>query len=258
MAPLPVGVVLVQSVHILLRNLVPFGLLAFGISVVESTLYWMVIGDGVFDAVDQLSGADEAVLFQPAVSFQMIVYMAVRIGIAWIVTAALVYGTIQHLRGRPADVGDSIAQGLALVFPGIGVILVSGLLVLAGLLLFVVPGVFAYALFWVAVPVAVVERTGINASLRRSAALTRGNRWRILGLTVVLIMFQWLLAEAVTLPMDLFTDSAEPAGFFATLVYLILDTVYLALSAVVTAVGYYYLRVAYDGADIEQIATVFD
>ena len=63
----------------------------------------------------------------------------------------------------------------------LGVAVIVGVLVAVGLMLLVVPGVFAYLILVLAAPVAVMERGAVGASLRRSALLTRGHRGRILG-----------------------------------------------------------------------------
>jgi len=41
------------------------------------------------------------------------------------------------------------------------------------------------AVFYVAVPVTVLERPGARESMRRSASLTRGNRWRLFLLALL-------------------------------------------------------------------------
>lgn len=65
--------------------------------------------------------------------------------------------------------------------------------VIAGLgaVLLVVPGVMAATAFYVTIPVCVTEKLGPRASLSRSLQLTRGQRWRILGLYVVILVIAW-------------------------------------------------------------------
>ena len=49
-----------------------------------------------------------------------------------------------------------------------------------------IPGLIIYTVLWLVVPVAVVERPGIVASLRRSSMLTKGYRWQIFGMVLIL------------------------------------------------------------------------
>ena len=69
-------------------------------------------------------------------------------------------------------------------------------LVAVGLMLLVVPGVFAYLILVLAAPVVVMERSATGAAIRRSAALTRGHRGRILG-AVAVTTISGVLAGAV-------------------------------------------------------------
>ena len=65
---------------------------------------------------------------------------------------------------------------------------IVGVLVTAGLLILVVPGVLAYLILAFAGPTVVMERGSFGGSLRRSAALTRGHRGRILGAAAVTLI----------------------------------------------------------------------
>lgn len=78
----------------------------------------------------------------------------------------------------------------------LAVSVIVGALVAVGLLVLVVPGVFAYLILALAAPIAVMERGQIGSSLSRSAALTRGHRGRILG-AVAVTMVTGVVAGAV-------------------------------------------------------------
>lgn len=66
----------------------------------------------------------------------------------------------------------------------------------AGSALLIIPGVIAFAIWAVAGPVAVMEQGGAASPLARSAALTRGHRWRIVGVTGLAVLLAGL-AQAV-------------------------------------------------------------
>jgi hypothetical protein len=116
------------------------------------------------------------------------------------------------------------------------------------------------ALAWsVAAPVRVVENTPFFATFGRSAALTRGHRWAILGLYLV-----YALGGAV---LGLIVAPLTGANPFAGVQGL--NPVYLIASAVIavllraiqgTAVAsiYYELRAIKEGVGPEQLAAVFD
>ena len=66
----------------------------------------------------------------------------------------------------------------------VDVAFVTGVMVGIGFVLLVVPGLILACMFFVAVPVAVVERPGVFEALARSGRLTRGHRVPILGVLV--------------------------------------------------------------------------
>ena len=65
---------------------------------------------------------------------------------------------------------------------------IVGGLVTGGLLLLIVPGVFALALLALAAPAVAIERISPGAALRRSVLLSAGIRWRILGVVVLSLL----------------------------------------------------------------------
>jgi len=165
-----IGVVLGQSSKILVKNIVPFGLLYLAVNA-PSSLYALRLA-GSIDADNdpgvRLLGLAEAF-------------------IGLIAAAAITYATVQELRGRRVGFGEFFGRGLAQAGAAIRVALLSGLLLVLAFIALVIPGLVLYTMWWVAIPVAVIERPGAVASLRRSASLTAGNRWRVFG--VVLCFF---------------------------------------------------------------------
>jgi hypothetical protein len=174
------------------------------------------------------------------------------------VTAVLVYGTIRELRGDRAPIGDCIKGGLGVLFPVIGIAIVEGLITVVGLVLLIVPGIIAMAFLWVTIPVAVVERPGIFASLRRSAELTKGHRWPIFGLVFLLLIFGAVVTFVIAMPFGGLTAYTQSGSTVLLLINLAVSAFFLALWAVVTAVSYHDLRVVKEGVGTEDIAAVFD
>ena len=233
------GSVMSRGFAIFFRNFVPFMLLA---GLVFSPLI-------VYTALIDLS-LDNPNLVD-AIQTWMIVVIAGSIPLGMLLSATLVYGTFQQLRGQPASIGECLSYGIGRIFPVLGVALLAGLCIILGLVLLVIPGVIVATMLWVAIPVAVVERPGIVASLRRSTELTSGNRWRILGILVVLNVIErvmsFIIENAVLENIALYLAmSLVIAAFIA------------AIDSVITAVGYHDLRVAKEGVDTSQIASVFD
>jgi hypothetical protein len=119
--------------------------------------------------------------------------------------------------------------------------------------LLIVPGFIALLMLYVAVPACVVEGLGPAASLGRSAELTKGFRWKILGLILLVSLISIICSLLVTFILTLFTGA-----FVATLGKFAVQALTAALSGVLAAVIYYSLRAAKEGIDIDRIVSVFD
>jgi hypothetical protein len=168
-------------------------------------------------------------------------------------TAIILHAAFQHMRGRPVRLVESISCGLSGSLVLLGVMLLYGLGVMLGFLVLIVPGVMLMAMWYVAVPACVVEKTSPEQSLRRSSVLTKGFRWKILVLLVLYYALHVgggeLLASTLTVSSSFWVRLAAEVGWqgFSG-----------GFSSVLIAVSYYYLRVAKEGVDVEQIAAVFD
>jgi len=169
-----------------------------------------------------------------------------------IANGAIIYGVVQKLRNQDFSVGRSLEIGLRSLVPILGVSIVFGLAATLGLVLLIVPGLIVICMFYVAVPACVVERPGVFASLSRSSFLTKGHRWQIFGILVVLILANAVVEYVAGLVL------ARAGLYVVVFGPLVLSTVVSAFGAVVNGVIYYQLRVAKEGVDIETIARVFD
>jgi len=232
-----VGSVLERGFSIYFHKFLPFTFLALFLNLLVLPLEF------AFAEADTLESIWAPVFF----------YFFAYYAVTGLVNGMLVFGTIQVLRGQPANLGDVVGHGLRVLFPVLGVVIVAGIAVVVGAVLLVVPGFILMVLFWVAIPVAVIERPGVFASMKRSATLTKGNRWRIFAIVAILL----LIGIVVTAVLELVLPVV-----FGTTTFILFDwavqSALAALGAVMTAVGYHDLRVAREGIDIETIAAVFD
>jgi hypothetical protein len=167
--------------------------------------------------------------------------------------AAVVDVVIDDAHGRPVDISKALRVALRRFAPALGATLAMAGLAVLGFALLIVPAAIVISRFFVVVPACVVEGLGPVQSMRRSAELTSGNRWRIFGL-----WFAILMAEVIV-QMEL-DQAIRPFGSFALVLapQVLWDMVVGAFAAVATAVIYRDLRVAKEGIDTDQVAAVFD
>lgn len=173
-----------------------------------------------------------------------------------VVAGAITQGVIHHLAGKPVSLGAMLATGVRRFLPLLVVGVLCYLLIVVGMVLLVVPGVFLACALAAAVPAVVVERPGIFGAIKRSFALTKGRRFSIF--VAFLVLF------AVAFGMSLFGSFIVPvlvasfAPLAGTLIGLAVNAVFGTLIWVAPGVIYHDLRVSKEGVDTVQLAAVFD
>lgn len=241
-----IGHVFSRTFGVLSANLLPFLLLAMFFSAAPAFLVSLV--QTQFSTNLPL-GEEQALNFAS---------VAIQLGLGYMLSAALVRGTIVDLDGRKASIGDSLAVGLKYAIPAFIIAMIVGFGVVLGLILLVIPGIFLALAWSVSTQVLVIERKGIFGSISRSAALTRGHRWSILGLMVCFI----LLAIAISIPFGIAgtaTSFALGGAAWPKLVATaIASAVGTTLNAIMLTAAYAELRGAREGVGVNELAAVFD
>ena len=242
--PFRFGAVLGRAFSILFRNIVPFGLLGLVVYSPHIALSVLI----------QQSAADPA--SDPArIGLLAIGTTFLYVLLYFFLNATVVYGTVQDLRGGKVMIGACMGRGLSTIFPVLGVGILVWLLIALGMVLLIIPGLIAMVMLWVAIPVTVTERRGPIESLRRSRQLTKGNRWQIFAIIVLIILMN--IAAGAVIQLGLFAGGTA-AFIVVTAINWVAAIFFALLLAVASAVGYHDLRAAKEGADTEQIAAVFD
>jgi len=166
--------------------------------------------------------------------------------------AIILHTAFQDMRRRPVRLVESFNVGLSRFLPVIGLAFVQGFLILLGAILLIVPGLILYTMWLVGVPACVVERLGPWTSLRRSQELTKGHRWKVFALALVLPVVN---AGGRVIVLVLTALAGPIAGLTGEMIW---TGIAAAFSGIIIAVTYYDLRVIKEGVDIEHITAVFD
>jgi hypothetical protein len=280
-----VGGVIGAGVSIVLRNVlkllaisflmsIPITVLA-GLFVATLPIGFSALQSGVRADFSELSDATK-VLFALLFVGIFLTYFAIQ--------AAVNYAAFQNLRGERVGIGACMRRGLAamprvvvacimlaLMMIGIGIavsivmILITAVISLSGpstgggIAIGLLYGVgffgifiFMFIIWWVFIPAIVVEDAGPVACFGRSRRLTKGHRWGILGI-LALVFLANIVAGLV---VSVFARLGLPV--VASVLNLIVSLFFAALSSVLAAVGYYYLRAEKEGFGIGDLAGVFD
>lgn len=243
-----VGGVLGTGFEVLSKNAVSFGMIALAVTL-PSFIYQLI--NGATPVTTTTTTGDGGLYVERSIlGGDALLAVLIELVLRQVAVGAISYGVFQELRGQRIALADGMRRAITLIFPIIGVAIVSGLAKLLGLILLIVPGLIVSVMLWVAVPVAVVERPGIMRSLSRSADLTKGNRWPVFGI-ILLIGIGSLVASFLV--SQVFGATA-PGAFVTWIVAAAIS----AFAASVIAVGYATLRQTKEGVGIEEIARVFD
>lgn len=146
-----------------------------------------------------------------------------------VIDAATTLLILHTIAQRRTTVGHMLRHASARYVPFIVTEVLFIVIVLAGLILFIAPGIMFLFLFLLAPSLVFLENRSPISALRRSAELLRGNRLRLLLYSIVLYVFVGLALLLV---------SAVPyLGYFVEMVVvvpfliIILYRIYLALTA---------------------------
>jgi len=210
---------------------------------------------------DALSGnvAD----FGPAFFALSLLSFLLGLAISAFVQGVLTRATVAESEGRRAPFGECARAALRMAIPLIGLSILLAIGVGIGFMLLIVPGVMLYMAWAVAAPTLVEEREGIFAAFARSAELTKGARWKVFGIILILMVAHYLLSAVLGVvgiaSMDSFDDGAFAAGLpisfmIANLVMGLLINVFWGT---VQASLYVELREWKDGPATERLEEVF-
>ena len=192
--------------------------------------------------------------------FATLLTSLVTVIFAAIVQGALTRATWAENEGRHATFGECLGTGLRFVLPLVGVAILVTLGGFLGMILLIVPGVILFLMWSVATPAVVVDQGGAFAALKRSAELTKGARWKILALFLVIFVAYWLLALLLgVIGLDDAALAEDGSSLSATQVIggILLATVFNAIWGTIQPSLYVELRQWKEGADLENLEQVF-
>ncbi len=254
--PLGVGALLSDVFSVVFGNLFKVLLLGF-----TGALVGIIVSTAFF-GVDFVIGASDPTVDPEAVSIGAVgslVSTVLGLAIYGLVTALIIQLAYDIKLGRSNSLGAYLRAALPALVPIVLMTLVITILCALGFFALVVGALWIYAVYYVTVPVAVIERGGFG-SMRRSAALTKEYRWPIVGLFVVMAIFLLVLQVAVGFLIGVLAAIGGGAIGQLLLLLLLAGVNGLAYGFGGTAVALVYarLREIKEGVAVDQIAAVFD
>lgn len=203
----------------LVVGLLPFALLVFvgGGAAMMGAAVGGVMGGGRGMAAGGLAGL--------AVGMAL---FGLLLGFLWILSSSIVVVmAAEALAGREPGLGDALGAVVGRVGPVVAASLLVTAIVMAGTVLFVLPGLVAAVLLVFTLPAVLLDRLGPVEGLRRSVALVRAHPGPVVGLVVgaVLVLVALAIASSVV-------GLVPFLGFLASLVLYSAGVSYLTVVSV--------------------------
>jgi hypothetical protein len=170
-----------------------------------------------------------------------------------LMSAVLVVLTSQAYLGDQVDVGTAVRRVIPHVVQVLLASLIRSVLFIFGFILFIVPGFWVLARYFAVVPAIVLEEAGTLRSFSRSAELSRGRKWHIIGTLLLVTIIYYLLVLGVSLVGTMtgnFVVQTTISSVGAILVYPVV--------AITEALLYYDARIRSEGLDIEMMTEALD
>jgi hypothetical protein len=170
-----------------------------------------------------------------------------------LMSAVLVVLTSQAYLGESVDVGTAVRRVIPRVVQILVASIIRSVLFVIGFILLVIPAFWVLARYFAVVPAIVLEDAGTLRSFSRSAELSHGRKWHILGTLVLVTIIYYLLVVGVSLIGTLtgnFVLQTTISSVGAILIY--------PVGAITEALLYYDARIRSEGLDIELMTDALD
>lgn len=175
--------------------------------------------------------------------------------------AAMFSATVGYLDGRPQRGGEHLRAGFGVILPLLGLGIILTFSVWVGMILLIVPGVILGLMWSVAAPALAIERDGVFAAMGRSRYLTKGFRWQVLAVVVIVFGLYFLFSAMSQLLTSALAGSAGATtvviGAILSIASLVIQTALLAYWSAVQAALYVDLRNAKEGPQTQHLAEIF-
>lgn len=196
----------------------------------------------------------------------MVLYSALGFLVAmvlqWLVMGCVTRATVAYSQGERASIGDCLSVTIPRLLPIFAVSILSALGMGLGFLLLIVPGIILACMWAVIVPVTLAEKSGVIEAFGRSAALTKGARWKILGLLILVSLIAWGIAlvagliSALALGMA-YTNPLVATQPVALVISILATTLTTTLMAAFTTALFVELRNWKDGPQDSKLSDIF-
>jgi hypothetical protein len=199
--------------------------------------------------------SDLAPIFVPAMVIGLVallLYPVVAAAISW--AAARIY------MGEDPSVGQIISFAFSKLGSLILVSILTGLAVMGGFILLIIPGLIFLVRFMLAPTVVVVENGRGREAMKRSWNLVKGFFWKVVGITLLAGIITAIVEAVASLPFTfaasyfMANDNLVPAALLAFIGSAISGALLTPFGVIVQVLLYFDLRIRKEGLDLSLMA----
>lgn len=260
--PLTIGELLAAGLRVAVRHLAVLAPLAFAVSVLSSTVNLLVLAskgslrayaDGALTRLP--AGATAAQLDEFVHNFygQVLPALAAS-GVIGLVLSPVLAGVATPFAAQAATTRTGTHSGGLLRLRGrwpvlLGIGLSVGLLMAAGFVALIVPGILVWLILLPAGPVAAMEGLPIAGTLHRAAALSKGFRLRLLGISLLMGLIVGAIALVISSILQQLIGGDDPVTslIIGQLLAAVVSGLVTPWSSSVTAMLYIDIRMRREG-----------
>jgi hypothetical protein len=187
------------------------------------------------------------------------VLLVIELVAAALVTAACVKAVSDAYLDQPVGAGPSLRFAVRRLPRLIGLEIVMWLGLIVAFILLIIPGIWLYAAWSVAVPALLIERRGAFRSLGRSRRLVKGRWWATAAVLIVANLMVTLIAGAIeALLIAVASLPSRPSLLLAvtasTVSGIVASIITQPFQATTVTLLYYDLRMRREGYDLHVLA----
>jgi hypothetical protein len=164
-----------------------------------------------------------------------------------IASAAITYAISEVYLGRSVEFGESMKFGLRLFMRLVGTAFLMMLLIILGLVLLIIPGLYLALAYLLTYQVIVIEDLGGWSALKRSQELTKNNMLRVLAIYLVTM----ILGAVVGAGVELVSAQIPYLGVMLSAAVQAIFTAYMSAAFVVV---YFDIRCRKEAFDIQHLS----
>ncbi|MEM9343336.1 MAG: hypothetical protein AAGA87_09835 [Pseudomonadota bacterium] len=262
--PLGVGNIISESFSIFFKRIVQILIIGFVMMLASQLINLVAFGPEFMTGM----AAEEAITNPGAYWTKTGISSLIGLVFTGIMFGAFTLLAYDAKLGRSARLGAYFSAAIKNLLPIAILTLIVAIIVYLGLALLIVPGLWLMGVFCVIVPAIVVENAGFGA-LGRSASLTKGYRWPIIGLWLVFIIIALIffaiiggiVGVVVFASIDAAGGGVPNISTGALVIFLMLTAVLSGLMygllSIPAALVYARLREIKEGISVDSMADVF-